>query len=276
MLTYNFNECLSSSNDTTCFSTKLNSKVLTTEHTHDFYELIFPIENSVLHVLNGKPKSMQKYELCLITPNDTHYAEQVKNQAPSYFTISIKAEKFNNFFKGLSNDYFIDICKAHYTKVSSQVFEQCKSYLFESLILSPSEAKKKQQLLSIVVAKLITEFPIHTAKTTQTGDLFEKTTLLMRVPENMRLSIKEIAIKLGYSQEHLIRTFKKLGYETPNKVFNKIKLDYSIELLCSTDYSISEICESIGFFSSHYFNKKFKDFYGILPSQYRKQHNKLF
>ena len=83
-------------------------------------------------------------------------------------------------------------------------------------------------------------------------------------------------LEKNISQNPALELFKKLGYETPNKVFTKIKLNYSIELLGSTDYSISEICEFIGFFSPHYFNKKFKDFYGILPNQYRKQHKKLF
>lgn len=276
MLIYNFDECLTSSTDTTCFSTKLNSKVLTTEHSHDFYELIFPIENSVIHVLNGKPKQMQKYELCLITPSDRHYTEQNANQPPNYFTISIKAEHFNKIGTLLLNDCFFDLCKIHYTKVSSQVFEQCKRYLFKALFLTTLESKKKQQLLSIAVTKLITEFPLYFEPKVQTGNLFEQATELMHTPENMKLSIKEIAQKLGYSQEHLIRTFKKLGYDTPNKIFTKIKLDYSIELLCSTDYSIPEICETIGFSCQHYFNNIFKSYFNSSPSKYRKKHEKLF
>lgn len=276
MLIYNFDEILIDSSDTTCFSTKFNSKVLPTEHGHDFYELIFPIENSVIHVLNGKAIQMEKYMLCLITPSDTHYTEQVKNQTPSYFTISIKAEQFIKISETISKTYFSDSCKLHYTKVNSQVFEQCKRYLFKLLFSSPLEAKMKQQILSIVVTKLLTEFPTHLTHEPQFGNLFDRAIQLMRTPENMRLSVKDIAEKLEYSQEHLIRSFKKLGYETPNKVFTKIKLDYSIELLCSTDYSISEISEFVGFFSPLYFNQKFKSFYGVLPNKYRKEHEKLF
>lgn len=276
MLTYNFDECLSSSNDTTCFSTKLHSKVLTTEHTHDFYEILFPVENSLVHVLNGKKKQIHKYELCLVTPSDYHYTEQFEEQMPSYFTLSIKAAHFEKIASAISYNYVDNACRIHYLKINPQVFEQCKRYLYMAIFLSHTEANKKQLLLSLVFTKLITEFPLMDSVANFSHNLIEDATELMLLPENMQLSIKDIAEKLGYSQEHLIRSFKKQTNNTPNKIFTKIKLEYAIELLCSTDYSLSKISESIGFFSPHYFNNIFKEYYGTSPAKYRKLNAKLF
>jgi AraC-like DNA-binding protein len=89
--------------------------------------------------------------------------------------------------------------------------------------------------------------------------------------ENVHLSVKDIAKKLGYSEEHLIRTFKKFRKETPSKVFTKIKLDYAGELLIATDYPVSYVCDLIGYYSQHYFNKIFKEHFGCSPSSYRKK-----
>ena len=94
----------------------------------------------------------------------------------------------------------------------------------------------------------------------------------MKDPNNMNLTIKDIAKLLGYSQEYFIRFFKNHNAESPNKLFTKIKLDYACELLSKTDYTIIRICEAVGFYSLHYFNQLFKNHFGESPIQYRKKH----
>ena len=93
----------------------------------------------------------------------------------------------------------------------------------------------------------------------------------MSSPENMELSIAQIANKIGFSTEHVIRLFKKNGMPSPNQVFTQIKLDYACELLASSDYKTIVISELIGINNVNYFNKLFKKHIGVSPIEYRKK-----
>jgi AraC-like DNA-binding protein len=50
-----------------------------------------------------------------------------------------------------------------------------------------------------------------------------------------------------------------------------IRIQNSINLLVSTDLQIIDICLQSGFNNIGHFNKMFKRFTGITPSEYRKQ-----
>ncbi len=198
------------------------------------------------------------------------------NSSPNYFTISVRADYFEKMVGLISTEMLSLVQNTHYATVNPHVYKQCKNYIFESLFLPQTEVVKKQNLLSLVVIKLITEFSTTDFHSNSPTDVVEEAKAIMFNPENMQLSINEIAEKLGYTPEHLIRSFKKRGLNSPNKVFTKIKLDYSAELLCSTDFTINKISTSIGFYSLHYFNKIFKNFFGLSPSAYRKKNAKFF
>lgn len=273
MLKYTFDECLQNlENFEINVSIALRTKILPTVHTHDFYEFLLPCENSFIHILNNGVRQMDKYDLCLITPTDEHYTNLCQDKvAPTYFTISVRAEYLENLAKLISYNYLEDVSKIHYSTLSPQLFEKCRLMLEEALFLPQSEIQKKQYLYQLVVIKLLTEFSVRSSFSSKHQTLVEQTKSIMMRPENMNLSIEEIAEKLGYSQEHIIRSFKKQGFDSPNKIFTKIKLDYTCELLCSTDYTVTKICEMVGFYSQHYFNQLFKRYFGLSPSNYRKK-----
>ncbi len=55
------------------------------------------------------------------------------------------------------------------------------------------------------------------------------------------------------------------------KYIQRLKLIYSEDLLLNTDKSILEISNDLNFQNPSNFNRAFKDFTGLSPSQYRKQ-----
>lgn len=57
-----------------------------------------------------------------------------------------------------------------------------------------------------------------------------------------------------------------------NELIRKIRLEKSKELLESSDMSIGEICYRVGFASPSYFTKRFKTYTGLIPKQFRINH----
>lgn len=78
--------------------------------------------------------------------------------------------------------------------------------------------------------------------------------------------------QLSYlNPRQLNHLFQKHYQKTVTEYINDCRLNRACELLCFTALPITEIAESLGFRSIHYFSRFFKKREGISPSQYRSQ-----
>lgn len=87
------------------------------------------------------------------------------------------------------------------------------------------------------------------------------------------LTLTSLADRFSVSSSHLSRLFKQVTGDNLSVFVIQFKLEKAAELLLAhPDRSVKEIGETLGYYSSAYFTKLFKDHYGVTPSQYRKQH----
>ncbi|HDN2398399.1 TPA: helix-turn-helix transcriptional regulator, partial [Clostridioides difficile] len=83
-------------------------------------------------------------------------------------------------------------------------------------------------------------------------------------------SLSEIASNLNQGDYKISKLVKKhLGYTFKDLVQEK-RLSKACELLVSTNLSIAEIIENVGYENLTYFYKIFKNKYGITPKEYKK------
>ena len=71
------------------------------------------------------------------------------------------------------------------------------------------------------------------------------------------------------SRVQLYRKVKALTGKTPVELLRHARVERAREQLLTTDKSISEIAYACGFSAPSYFNKCFKDEYGITPGELR-------
>ena len=88
--------------------------------------------------------------------------------------------------------------------------------------------------------------------------------------ENPKLSTAEIARELGICESALYAAFQKEGEETPHGMKTRILFEKAKDLLVTTELSIEEISERLGFCSCTYFRKRFKAHFGHSPREMRK------
>lgn len=86
-------------------------------------------------------------------------------------------------------------------------------------------------------------------------------------------SLQEIAEKFGYNPDYLSVRFQKITGTTFSQKLLMIRLEQSLYLLRTSELTIEEIALEIGFHDKSYFMKKFKEYYGVTPSKYRKEHS---
>ena len=87
--------------------------------------------------------------------------------------------------------------------------------------------------------------------------------------EQINLKILENLFHLNGS--YISVTFKKITGTGINKYIRKLRMDYAIKLLSTTDFKMSDICEKSGFTNYVHFSKEFKKHTGFSPSEYRQK-----
>ncbi len=85
------------------------------------------------------------------------------------------------------------------------------------------------------------------------------------------ITLEMIANEMKVSPVYLGRIFKQeLGIPFVN-MLTHTRIKHAIHYLSTTDMTIIEISEKVGYDSQHYFSTAFKKVVGIAPNQYRKE-----
>ena len=87
------------------------------------------------------------------------------------------------------------------------------------------------------------------------------------------IQIKDLENQFYLSKNKLYQLFKKNYHTTPMQYLNNIRISKSKELILHTDFTLTEICEEIGFNNYNYFIKQFKAVFGEPPHRFRKKIN---
>ena len=85
--------------------------------------------------------------------------------------------------------------------------------------------------------------------------------------KNPDLNVEKLAKELHTSRSNLYRFIKKKIGKTATELIKEIKLKKSIELLKSTELTVSEVSYCVGFSSPSYFAKCFKKYFKISPNE---------
>ncbi|WP_445381486.1 helix-turn-helix domain-containing protein [Robiginitalea sp. IMCC43444] len=83
---------------------------------------------------------------------------------------------------------------------------------------------------------------------------------------NPQFGVSSLAKELGISRSELYRRIKNEEQKSASQFIREIRLERSLELLKTDQYSITEIAYMVGFNSPTYFSTCFKEYYGYSPS----------
>ena len=125
--------------------------------------------------------------------------------------------------------------------------------------------KLKERFERDLVAEEIKEVPIHVDK-----QMIDKVqTVIDQNLANPDLNVEFIANTIGISRTLFYKRMKKQSGFAPNQYLNLVRMKEAAHLLSTTNKSVSEISNSVGFADSNYFCKTFKKHYGKTPTTYK-------
>jgi len=87
---------------------------------------------------------------------------------------------------------------------------------------------------------------------------------------NEKFGVSELAREIAMSRSNLLRKVKKITNLSVSQFIRQVRLKHSVEMLKQNSFSITEISFEVGFSSTSYFIKCFREYYGYPPGQHEK------
>lgn len=88
-----------------------------------------------------------------------------------------------------------------------------------------------------------------------------------------KISSSEIAKEVGMSEGYLCKTFKSETGKSLVQYVNYLKMHRAAQLLKDSEIMVKEVSDALGIDDQFYFNKMFKKYIGMSPSEYKKKVN---
>lgn len=91
----------------------------------------------------------------------------------------------------------------------------------------------------------------------------------MHVNYSKQIDLTQIADTLGFSSAYLTKVFREQLQTTPSKYLNEYRMMVAKQLLRDSALPVKDISDQVGFADQFHFSKRFKQYSGYSPAQYR-------
>lgn len=132
---------------------------------------------------------------------------------------------------------------------------------------SMCESMIAQSLFSYLLA----DWLVHSEDSVQSGASHQQILSLLETGRREHISIPELARKAGMCERSFRNAVKEAAGLSPKAYMLRGEMAAAMELLRTTDMSVSEIAACLDYTSPFYFSRVFKKYYGISPQYVREE-----
>lgn len=247
-------------------------------HKQDTWELIYIVTGKGMRILGDSQTGFSEGELAFIPPNiphqwsfDPYHLDQ--DGMVCYLTLTFRTEFVDRFMStfpelterlealksttsvlSFDNETTLKIGDM-LTKMQYEDNIERIPYIFRLFLLMTSDRTRPHVIGN----------PISRDRTTQrVNKIKEYTTSHYSRP----ITIDMIAEYVGMNRSSFCTFFKKATGQTYITYLNKLRVDRACFLLRQGRFTVTEVCNMVGFNDVPYFNRCFKNFRGISPKEY--------
>ena len=260
------------------FFTKTTGNQDDAMHDHTFFEIFYMLEGAIGHIINGKSEMLSKGEIYFLKPSDTHCFLRDPNNRSRHRDVIIRAVFFRQLCDFIDPNLYSDFMsgKLRYKfSLSEKELEIFEERLGKISRLLATERKNENLIMAhakAVCLQLLT-IQLDSRENAQIvrSEWFNSLLNRFNDAECLVSGLDYVLQPFFYSHEHICRVFKDRTGMTLTDYLNLKRLDHAADRLAYTKKSILEISMECGVSSLSYFNKIFKQRYGVTPSHFRKR-----
>ena len=251
-----------------------------TLHIHNEMQILAGVSGMVEIKISSRKFNLRVGDVMLIKRRTPHSAKSI---LPFTTTTSLK----------ISQDSLFPPEIEEYAKYLSVILEQnekdfvylrredeATAEIFSTISQIFEESTKKGKSYSLFVdgyTKILLGLLDRKGAINEYADKFDTSALCKLLPAlefvdknyTREISLEEIASTLDMNREYFCRLFKKTLGETFVDYTNLLRISCAEELLISSQKSISEISDELGFSSVSYFTRVFKNITNLTPATFR-------
>lgn len=247
-------------------------------HQSNDWEISYVITGSGTRVVGDTMETFSKGEIILLPPNLPHgwyFDENVHDKHGKIENITI-----------IFPDSFLDKCSAAFPELKSAT-ESLRAIstgmsikgdqrpIVQKLMRAMTSQNNVEQLSTILLIlshiSATNELQIVGSQKKQTRglDKLQEVHRFMVTHYQEKITLDDAAQYVGMNSSSFCSFFKREKGISFFTALNEYRIKCSCIMLCETSMSIAEICTAVGFNDIPYFNRTFKKFKGVSPSDYR-------
>lgn len=248
-------------------------------HSHDFISIFYILSGSCTYNISGSLYPVKKGDLIICNSGVFHGKTINPGEEVNEFQVGLSSVSI----EGLPQDSLIGENESPVINLKKyeQEFQKCCS----DILL---EQEKREPGWEIILKTLVMKLIIiylrdtrictgHTEDNSIDFESFDKAavanTLMSFITDNymQNISLETISRSMYMSPVYISKVFKEETGETPINYLIKVRLAKAHELLEGGKLSVKAAARRVGYDDAYHFSKLFKKYYGIPPSQSRKQ-----
>ena len=239
---------------------KKNENTFVETHFHDFYELEFIISGSGTYTVDGTEYTIEAGTLFFLTPLNYHC---VDIRDAHLYNVMFSSNICNHtFLKELTMNAPVFLQTDKETKL-------CFEVLLEELCNNIDDSEFSTVLLDAVIARLKKE--VANNNSNKTISAINKAELYILNNFRNGITLNDVAKELALTPTYFSRLFKEEKGINFKTYLDDIRFEYAEKLLLHSEMTVMQICTESGFNDYPNFIRRFKQYSGLYPAQYRKE-----
>ena len=245
-------------------------------HYHQDPELIYVLRGAVQIRSGGYEQRLAAGDIFVVNANEPHEIKKTEEDNLVLF-LSLRTEHFAVYHPELEKYFFAVREKDQARKEVQRLRERMGNIMLGILDRGRQYQEHVEENAHSILDRLLADFayPYGDGEKNAGGGSRILTWRLARVIRyvcgnyNRKLTLSEIAEKEGLSVYYLSHMMKECTTLSFQELLNCIRACESVPLLLTTEKTISEIAEEVGFSAVRYYIWHFESCYGMTPQEYR-------
>lgn len=253
-------------------------------HWHKESEIIYLKKGTFSLSINMKDYEVNAPALIIIGSGEIHSVSLNKENLESAVVFDLEMLSFENYdgiqYKIIRPLLEKTLCFPQFIFPEYEVWDEVKA-LYENLACEGKKKtlsaylKIKASLYQMMACLYEHDYLRNVREVNENDadriDVMKRVLTYIRNDYGKKLTIEDIASVAGMNPQYFCRYFKRITGKTVTGYINDVRLGQAEKALLDTDEKVIEIAGSCGYDNMGYFIRRFRQNYGMSPSEYRKK-----
>ena len=241
-----------------------------TQHEHNFTEIFYILGGSGIFKINSYNYPVQKDDIVIVNPFVSHTEISDPSNPLEYIALAVDGFTLTS---GTNNNRLSDYFIINYKEKRNEIHFCLKLLLDEIKTKESGYETACRNLLELFLRIIKKHVNYDFSTTSYVRSNYECSRIKEYIDNNFKkdITLDSLADYTHLNKYYLSHIFLDCYGIPPIKYLNQKRIEESKHLLVTTNYSILQIANIVGFSSQSYFSQIFKKSCGKTPLEYRKE-----